>query len=73
MHLYTLIQSFVRKMASHQDDHISGPSKSFEIFTKAEAVKVTDDGVVLIPRPSDDAQDPLVRKKAPENSIKSED
>lgn len=50
-------------MASYQDDHISGPSKSFEILTKAEAVKVTDDGVVLIPRPSDDAQDPLVRKR----------
>lgn len=49
-------------MAFHQDDHISGPSKSFEILTKAEAVKVTDEGVVLIPRPSDDAEDPLVRR-----------
>ncbi|KAG8170048.1 hypothetical protein KVR01_000793 [Diaporthe batatas] len=46
-------------MAFHQDDHISGPSKSFEIMTKSEAVKVTDDGIVLIPRPSDDAEDPL--------------
>lgn len=42
---------------------MAGPSKSFEILTKAEAVKVTDNGVVLIPRPSDDAEDPLVRIK----------
>lgn len=59
-------------MAFRQDDHISGPSKSFEILTKAEAVKVTDDGVVLIPRPSDDAQDPLVRSQHLLNSLTPE-
>lgn len=61
-------------MAYHQDDHISGPStgKSFEILTKAEAIKVTNDGVVLIPHPSDDAEDPLVRRKAFENNFATE-
>lgn len=51
-------------MAFHQDDHMAGPSKSFEILTKTEAVKVTDNGVVLIPRPTDDAEDPLVRMES---------
>lgn len=60
-------------MAFHQDDHIAGPSKSFEILTKAEAFKVTNDGVVLIPRPSDDAADPLVRRKAFGKNVASGD
>lgn len=60
-------------MALHQDDHIAGPSKSFEILTKAEAVKITDEGVVLIPRPSDDAEDPLVRRIDIAEGLTSED
>lgn len=60
-------------MALHQDDHIAGPSKSFEILTKAEAVKVTDEGVVLIPHPSDDAEDPLVRRIDIAEGLTSED
>lgn len=59
---------WIGKMANQSINFGAPPTKS-EFDIKEEPVKVSEDGIILIPRPSDDRNDPLVRSlAAPSNT-----
>lgn len=47
-------------MANYPNNSGALPTKS-ELDVKEESVKVSEGGIILIPRPSDDRHDPLVK------------